>query len=1143
MNKQVTTKRGRLNIAEGSAPTQPDAQELSHLYRAMLTAREIDRVEDVATRRGEAFFHVSGKGHEGSAALALHLTNDDWLHCHYRDKALMVARGITARAFFDGFYCKDASHSRGRQMSAHMCDASLRVASVSGPVGNGALHAVGMALAGKDMETRPIVLFSCGDGTTQEGEFLESCAEAARAEAPVLFFVEDNGWAISTPTAGKTFYALHAQRPDAFHGIPIHRIDGRDAIQAWRELGPIVARMRRTRQPAIVVFQVARIANHTNADDQSIYRDAADIKLAEETCDPIPILEDQLLDMGWSAADLAAAKDEIARQVAEADEAAAFGPDPEPMLTADVAPSAAVAEALQPGRARKPAAAPAPAAVPNTPQTMGEAIRAVLRGRLADDPRVYLWGEDIEDPKGDVFGVTKGLSTQFPKRVVNAPLTESTIVGVAIGRAMAGERPVAFLQFADFLPLAYNQIVSELGSMAWRTDGALTAPVIIMVPCGGYRPGLGPFHASSFESLMTHTPGIDVVMPSTAEDAAGLLNAAFESTRPTVFFYPKSCLNDPRGAMTGDAGQVRLTPGSARKVLSGRDLTMVGWGNTVRLCEQAAEALEKAGVEAEVLDLRSLGPWDKRAVLSSAETSGRLLVVHEDNHTNGFGAEILATVGEQCRTHVAMRRVTRPDTYVPCNFANQIEVLPSFKRVLETAADMLDIDVEWTPPPAAEEGIVLVEAIGSGPTDETVDVVELMVEVGQTVERGEEIAALEAIKSVFELTSPASGVIEEIVVGIGETVPVGAPLMKIRTDDTTQRAKPLTHEAPGTPTLTRRAKPAAPAVAGRGEGAAAQPAGTLRVGLSQVATVTGSRVVPNEELVQGRTDDTYRDAEKLTGIRARHWAAEGETVLSLGVRAVRAALEANGLTADDLDLVICSTTTPDQVTPSVAYRILRDVAGERGNPAVAAYDINAACSGYLYALQAAHDFLQNQPQGRVLVVTAEVLSRLLDRDDPSTVLVFGDAASATVVYGDAHFDGAAARLFRPDISGKSDDRNALTVPVPGQGYVRMDGQRVFREAVRAMVGSLNRVCAGQGLGLGDLDMVVPHQANQRIIDAIAQRTGANAYSNIKHFGNTSSTSIPLCLAEVLPDAPAGQRLGLCAFGGGYTYAAAVLETV
>ncbi len=1115
--------------------------ELLNLYRAMLTARRIDQLEQELTTRGEAFFHVSGAGHEASAALIPHLLEQDWLHCHYRDKAMMIARGVTARSFFDSLYCKDSSHSRGRQMSAHMSDPTLHLMSIVGPVGNSALQAVGVAAAIKPRSDNPIVLCSVGDGTTQEGEFLEAVAEAVRGQLPVLFFVEDNHWAISTTTPQQTFYSRPDGDADEFYGIPIHRVDGRDLISAEQQLGPIVAAMRDSRRPAIVVFDVERLANHTNADDQSIYREEEDIQEARQESDPISNLESVLLADGISEQELQDIQDAVSAAVEKDEQESALSADPNPLTTAKKALPVELTHPSKEVRGEDE----------DGELLMRDALREVLRHHLAGDVRVNLWGQDIDDPKGDVFGVTKGLGNEFGDRVQNAPLSESTIVGVSIGRALAGERPVAFLQFADFLPLAYNQIVSELGSMHWRTDGKWTAPVIIMIACGGFRPGLGPFHAQTFESLMAHTPGVDVFMPSTASDAAGLLNAAFKSERPTVFLYPKSCLNDPEHTTTANVSQQFVPIGPARKARAGRDLTLVCWGNTVRLCEKAATELDNIGIESEIIDLRCLSPWDEHTVLASAEKTARLVVVHEDNHTCGIGAEVLATVAEKTRVPVAMRRVTRPDTFVPCNFANQIEILPSFKRVLTTAAELLDLDLSWIPPKAEEEGVAFVEAIGSGPSDETVEVVELSVQVGDTVQRGDTVACLEATKSVFDLTSPVTGVLEEILVAEGDTIAVGAPMLKLAVDNASARPKPVTQEQPGTPVLVR--KPASERL--RVTQRTSEPR-AFQVGISSIATVEGGRLMTNTQLLAGglRSNGkngngkngngmTSADIVRRTGIENRHWVSEGEDAVSLGVKSCWKALDQEGLIPDDLDLVVCSTTSPTSVTPSMACRVLSGLCGGKTDITASAYDINAACSGYLYALQSGYDYLQSEPNGRVMIVTTEVLSPLLDPEDFDTAILFGDAASATILYGEAHFEKSKGRLLRPDLSAKSDGDGTLSVPLMHDGYIQMKGRRVFTEAVRSMVTSLNRVCQREGIAVKDLRMVVPHQANQRIMDAIQSRIGANVYSNISQHGNTSSTSIPLCLSELMPGLNKGDRLGLCAFGGGFTFGASIVEAL
>ena len=1101
-----------------------DLKKQLDLYRVMLTSRQIDLAETQLSQRGEAFFHLSGAGHESTAVLADHLTEDDWLHCHYRSRALLLSRGIPARKFFDNTLCKDASTSRGRRMGAFFNDPKLKILSMVTPVGNNALQAVGVAMSVKNKNSNPIVLCGLGDGTTQQGEFLEACGQAFRDELPVLFLVEDNGLAISTRTQGQTFFCT-ANEGDEFHGIPIRFVEGHDVVAAHERLGEIVGEMRRTRKPVIVIFRVARLFSHTNADDQNVYRSRAEIAAAYEQRDPIAHCRQALLESGLSEEQLDTLESEVERDVLAAEHAALDGVEPQAEHGAKLG---IPVELTHPSREFRGEGEPT--------LTMRDALRDVLRHHLQCDSRVSLFGEDIEDPKGDVFGVTRGLSTEFGDRVKNSPLSESIIVGTAIGRALAGERPVAMIQFADFLPLAFNQIASELATMYWATAGKLNAPVIVMAACGGYRPGLGPYHAQTTEGTFAHIPGIDVMMPATASDAAGMLNAAFASQRPTLFLYPKARLNDPQDKTPRDVHRQLVPIGPSRRIRAGRDVTLVGWGNTVALCTQASATLEQVGIEAEVIDLRSLSPWDERTVLASVEKTAHLVVVHEDNHTCGMGAEILATVAEKARVPVAMRRVTRADTHVPCHFENQIEVLPSYRRLLTTVADMLDLELSWIQPKQEEAGVAVIEAIGSSPSDESVVIVELLAKVGETVQRGDALAEVEATKSVFEITSTVAGEIEETFVSEGETVAVGQPLMRIKTAEESHRPKPITQERPGKAELSRRSTPGRIQIP-----PLQQEPRQFDVGISSIATYTGSRVVGNKEIIPKSSEYKPEDILRRTGIAERRWIAGDEDAISMAVRACTNVLDQENLILDDIDMLVCSTTSPLSVTPSMACRVLNGLAGGQNEQMMQAFDINAACSGYLYALQSGYDYLQSQPHGRVLVVTTEVLSPLLNREDFDTAILFGDAASATVLYGEAHFENATAKLHRPEVSAKGDIGNALSVPLLHDGFIQMRGQKVFSEAVRTMIASLSRVCQGQGHGVEQLSLIVPHQANQRIIDAIQNRVNSRVYSNIQRYGNTSSSSIPLCLNEVLPTAQAGDRLGLCAFGGGFTFGAGILE--
>lgn len=1098
------------------------------VYRAMFTAREIDLAEQNLTTRGEAYFHISGAGHEATAALALHLSSVDWLHCHYRDKALLLARGLPIRSFFDNLLCKENGSSRGRQMSAFFSDPELHILGMVTPTANNATQAVGVAASVRNQPGAPIVYCGVGDGSTQQGEFLEGVAEAVRRHLPVLFVVQNNQLAISTITSGSTFFSLPAGNARDLFGVPIEYVDGRHVGLAYEAFGNAIRRMRVDRKPQLIVLDVERLVSHTNADDQRIYRDQVELSQRAETGDPLRNLRAQLLAEGLTESELLEIESEITDQIALAEAESLAGPEPTTNHSARID---LPVELTHPSRE-------SPLSHETPPITMRDALRSVLREYLLQDEQVFLYGEDIEDPKGDVFGVTRGLSSEFPDRVCNSPLSEATIVGTCIGRALTGQRPVAFIQFADFLPMAYNQIVCELATMHWRTGGQWNVPLVILAPCGGYRPGLGPYHAQTMEASFAHIPGLDVFMPSTAGDAAGLLHAAFQSGRPSLLLYPKALLNDSSRASAIDVGKHFVPIGVSRKVRSGRDITLVGWGNTVALCERAAATLETAGVECEVIDLRSLSPWDEKSVLASAEKTARLIVIHEDNQTCGVGGEILATIAERARLPVAMRRVARADTYVPFNFSNQIEVLPSYKRLLTTAAELLGFDLTWELPAQIESDIVEVKAIGSGPSDETVSVVELHVQTGQKINCGDVIASVEASKSVFDITAPADGIVTELLVAAGDTVVVGKPLFQMRVSNADARKKSPLVEDPGEPTLVRRRPVETLPIPRR-----ANRPRAFHVGISSVQSLTGSRVVDNNELVRSVSSMNDADIFRLTGIESRQWVNGQETAISLAVQAGNRLLEREELSVDDLSLVICSTTSPTSVTPSMACQVLNGLANGHSSTMLQAYDINAACSGYLYSLQAAYDYLQSTPDGRVLVVTTEVLSPLLNLEDLDTAILFGDAASATILYGEEHFTRAKGRLYRPELSAKGEDGSSLSVPFRNDGFIQMKGRRIFHEAVRSMIASLNRVCQREGIGVNDLNLIVPHQANQRILDAIQSRVGATVYSNIRRLGNTSSSSIPLCLSELIPAAKQGDRFGLCAFGGGFTFGASILQAV
>ncbi len=1129
------------------------------LYRAVVMARAIDVAEEEATRRGTASFQVSGTGHEASAALVPHLIADDWLNCHYRDKAMMIARGVTPREFFDSLYCKDSSHSRGRQLSAFMCNVDLNIASICGPVGNSALHAVGMARAISGHDESPIVVLACGDGSTQEGEFLEAVAEASRRKTPVLFLVEDNNWAISTQTTGLTFYTVGETECDTFHGVPIHRIDGTDILQCCDDFAPIVANLRHQREAQIVVLSVPRLSDHTNSDDQRIYRRDAEIVDLQSNCNPLIRFENALREHGWRTDELSIIRDDVDCEVTKENEASRCGPEPTPIFSS---------KAPLRTDSRSGAESPKQYSCSVAGLSMRDAIGDVLRFHLGCDHRVHLLGQDIEDPKGDVFGITRGLSTAFPGRVENAALSESTIVGVSIGRAMMGQLPVAMIQFADFIPLAYNQIVNELGSMYWRTDGAIELPLVIMAPCGGYRPGLGPFHASSYESVLAHAPGIDVCMPSNADDAAALLDTALRSSRPTIYFYPKACLNDSHHATTNGGGSA-IRIGGSRKVRTGRDITMVAWGNTVDLCVRAGDCIEEQGFSADVIDLHYLSPWDQTSVIRSCERTGRLLVVHEDNKTCGLGAEVLATVAEVSNVPVQMRRLTRADVHVPCNFQNQLAVLPSFRSVLETAGTMVGLNVRWQEPNQPKPGYEYIDAIGTAPSDETVTVVDLHVASGDSIEVGQCVATLEASKGVVDLESSITGTVDSVLVSLGDTVAVGTSLLNIFTGADAS-AMPVNREICGRPILsnvrprsttpnptvdyrsspTHSRTPLGPGSLNSGAVAVnplkpdpviqTQESQMTQMYMSRSQCVTGGREVDTEEIAAKIGTWSREEAIKRTGIEKRFWAVEGETVVSLARQATRKLIEQ----VEDfppIAAVICSTTSPCESSPSIACQVAADLEPFVSPDHWHAFDVNAACSGFLYALKLAYDELATREHHSVVVVTAELASTVTNPEDPATAFLFGDAATATVVTREP-IVGGSIQLHRPLLKSTPDDERSLTSPNVGCGYLQMDGVAVARQASRDMSRVMREATRMYDIDLDSLQCIIPHPGSKRILQSVAQRLGVDEQilvHTLAETGNTSSSSIPLAIDRKWDEIPSGKPLGFFAFGAGFTSAATV----
>lgn len=1094
-------------------------------YGQMFTAREIDRAEQYYVASGSAFFSVSGAGHEASASLAPFLTPNDWLRCHYRDKALMLARGLPLEEFFRSLFCKDTSHSRGRQMSAHFASRELNLLSIPGPMGNNVLQDVGIAATLKAKGESSIVVSSFGDGTTQQGEVLEGFCEASRSDLPILFLIHDNRLAISVRTEGKTVFSRN--EPSVL-GISARYVDGSDFSSCTAVFKEATSQIRENGRPILVVLECERLCNHTNADDQSVYRSEEELEETRHR-DPIACLRKIILEQGATEEEIRNLEQKTKEEV----KAAARSILQEP-------PGTPVRGILPEFPGRSSTTVPWEEANESQETTMVTGMNRVLDFFLNTHKEVFLYGQDIEDPKGDVFGVTKGLSTKYPGQVINAPLTESTIVGTCAGRAMAGQKPVAFIQFADFLPLALNQIISELSTMSWRTAGQFECPMVIIVSAGGYRPGLGPFHAQTMESYLCHTPGIAVVSPSNARDAAGLLISAMEATAPVVFVYPKSLLNDPL-ASRGFAAAIEAVPiGKCSVIRAGRDVTLVGWGNMVPRLLEVAETLQDAEFTAEVIDLRSLSPWDRETVKKSVAKTRHLLVAHEDNESCGMAAEVISVVTAAGTDNPpAVTRVCRPDVPIPCSFTAQLQTLPSHDSILEAACDLLKVDLSWEFPDIPDDGLFEIKAVGTSPADSQVQILEWRVKPGTVVEEGEFLVEIEADKAAFEFCSPVSGTLVETVIPSFTPCSVGDCIAKVSMPSVEYHV-PAPIELPKRiPRITRKKSGSEPNRKDRSIERATSCIYAIKTGV-------GSRKVGNEEIGRSVGIEPERILS-TTGIETRSWYRGEEEMEQAIIQSINQLLEEWPEVAERLDLILVSTGTNSQSMPSRACRLVAGVSETHKLRNPSAYDFYTACSGYIYGLEQADAYLQLNPDSYVLLVTAENLSKFLNKNDRITAILFGDGFSVTLIGAESD-DVEKGPLFEirsTSCFSKPDPGNHLTLSQ--EESFAMDGGQIFLEASRLMPKALQSACDKIGIGLADLDIVIPHQANQRIIDAIARRLRKHqvrVFSNVRNYGNTSSTTIPLGLTEILESSPPGEvprRFGLTAFGGGYTYAGAVLE--
>jgi 2-oxoisovalerate dehydrogenase E1 component len=701
-------------------------EQLVEFYRLMYLSRRTDDREIVLKRQQKIFFQVSCAGHEAllvAAGMAMK-PGYDWFVPYYRDRAICLALGNTVEEqLLQAVGAADDPASGGRQMPSHWSSKRLHIVTGSSATASQCLHAIGCAEAGRFFTKHPeaaakhegdyrefkdvtfhgdeVVYVSIGEGSTSQGEFWESLNTASNGKLPVLYVVEDNEYAISTPvevnTPGGNISRLVANFPN-FH---FAEIDGTDPQACWAAMTEAVAYCRAGLGPALVHGHVVRPYSHSLSDDERQYRSEEEVQ-AELARDPLArmqmwLLREGVLDEEGINRLEAKVDEEVQRAADKALEAVLPSAKREAILWNQYS------EDLKPTDARFDTQPEATADA--SERTMAELINHCLKDEMRRDERIVVFGEDVADAtrdaalregkikgKGGVFKLTAGLQTEFGSdRCWNSPLAEANIVGRAIGMALRGMKPVVEIQFFDYIWPAMHQLRNELPLIRWRSNGEWSCPLVIRVPIGGYLTGGSIYHSQSGESLFTHTPGMRVVMPSNAQDAAGLLRTAIRCDDPVLFLEHKRLYRETFGRGAYPGPEYAIPFGKAKVVRAGKDMTVVTYGALVPRALQAAEKLAREkGVDVELIDLRSLSPYDWEAIAESVKKTSRAIVAHEDTLSWGYGAEIAARIGEELFDWLdaPVRRVGAMDTFVAYQPVLEDAILPGAEDLYKAMEEM-----------------------------------------------------------------------------------------------------------------------------------------------------------------------------------------------------------------------------------------------------------------------------------------------------------------------------------------------------------------------------------------------------------------------------------------------------------------------
>lgn len=658
-----------------------DDKDLIEIYRLMVLARRLDDRMWALNRQGRAPFVVSSSGHEAAqiaAAYALD-TNLDWALPYYRDVGFVLALGVSPEDIFLGVFSKGSDpSSAGRQMPNHWSDPALRIFSHSSVIGTQYPHAAGIAKELKRGGHPGVVMVSGGEGSTSGGDFHEALNFAALHSLPVVFLIENNQYAISVPEEDEVAGSISARATG--YGIPSTSVDGNDVFAVYGAVREAVDRARDGGGPGLVEARTYRYYAHTSDDDDKAYRPAAEVE-AWKRRDPITLFKQHLIESRLlSDSEEAGIDTEAADAIAAAVRKATEAPD--------------AVDAMGGVYASPIDAGPATDTVEPIPDgeevNLITAINRALHDVMETRPETVLFGEDVADPKGGVFKATVGLTEAFgADRAFNTPLAESLIVGIGIGMGAAGARPLVEIQFADFIHPAFDQIVSEAARLHYRSAGGWKCPMVIRVPYGGGIHG-ALYHSQSIEAFYAHVPGLKVVVPSTPADAKGLLRSALDDDDPVMFLEPKKLYR--LGSGPYPAGDYRVPLGRAALRRAGTDLTIIAYGSMAHFALGAAERLAAdEGIEAEVLDLRSLRPLDWPSIEAAVQRTSKVLIVHEDNEFLGFGAEVSAQISEKAFEWLdaPIRRYAAPDVPAfPFAAALEAQVMPSLEGIVAQAVDL-----------------------------------------------------------------------------------------------------------------------------------------------------------------------------------------------------------------------------------------------------------------------------------------------------------------------------------------------------------------------------------------------------------------------------------------------------------------------